>query len=73
MNGSIHSRTQSRALREIINNTRAGIEEKIWERSYWGANRRKSNVFLQKRPLNYDIDYEKTNTFINEYLQKETQ
>ena len=23
---------------EIISNTRAGIEGKIWERSYWGAN-----------------------------------
>ena len=38
---------------EIINNTRAG----------------KSIVFLQKRPLNYDINNENTNTFINAYLQ----
>ena len=35
-----------------------------------GANQRKSNVFLQKRPLNYDINNENTNTFINVYLQK---
>jgi len=34
---------------EIINNTRAGIEGKIWERSYWGGKKKKkSNVFLQK-------------------------
>ena len=54
---------------EIMNNTRAGIEGKIWERSYWGANQRKSNLFLQKRPINYDINNENTNTFINVYLQ----
>ena len=29
----------------------------------------KSIVFLQKRPLNYDINNENTNTFINVYLQ----
>ena len=45
---------------EIINNTRARD---------WGANKRKSIVFLQKRPLNYDINNENTNTFINVYLQ----
>ena len=36
---------------------------------YWGANQRKSIVFLQKRPLNYDINDENTNTFVNVYLQ----
>ena len=58
---------------EIINNTRAGIEGKIWERGYWGANQRKSIVFRQKRPLNYHINNENTYTFINVYLQKKTQ
>ena len=31
---------------EIINNTRAGFEGKIWERGYWGQ----IIVFRQKRP-----------------------
>ena len=44
---------------EIINITRAGIEGKIWELIYWGANQRKSNVFLQKRHLNYEINNKK--------------
>ena len=64
---------QAALIIEIINITRAGIEGKIWESIYWGANQRKSNVFLQKRPLNYGINNENTNTFINVYLQKKTQ
>ena len=52
---------------EIINSTRASIEG-LGTR-YWGANQRKSNVFLQKRPLNYDVNNENTKIFVNVYLQ----
>ena len=43
----------------------------MWERAIcnWGPIKRKSIVFLQKRPLNYDINNGNTNTFVNVYLQ----
>ena len=34
-----------------------------------GGKSAKNIVFLQKRPLNYDINNENTNTFVNVYLQ----
>ena len=49
---------------EIINNTRVKFGNVLL-----GANQRKSIVFLQKRPLNYDINNENTTTFVNAYLQ----
>ena len=48
INGTLYKWCHAIMHIEIINNTRAGIEGKIWERSYWGANQRKSNVFLEK-------------------------
>ena len=47
----------------------AGIEGKIWKPSFCGANQRKSTVFLPQLTLNYDINNENTNTFINVNLQ----
>ena len=70
---SLTLRCRAKIIIEIINITRAGMEGKIWERICWGTNQRKSNVLLEKRPLNYDINNENTNTFINVKKKKKTQ